>query len=111
MNLISREAAIEEIARRDTTDGTVKVFSGKEIIGILNEQPTAERQGWIPCTVKYPDWAERVLVITTSHEYHVWDCTSHRGEGYFWEDDEGLYHNKYEVEAWLPLPEPYKEVK
>lgn len=30
-----RVAVIEEIARRDTTDGTVKVFSGREIIDIL----------------------------------------------------------------------------
>lgn len=47
---ISRQAAIEEIARRDTTDGTVKVFSGKEVISILKELPSAqpERKGkWI----------------------------------------------------------------
>lgn len=28
---------IEEIARRDTTDGNVKVFSGKEVIGIIKK--------------------------------------------------------------------------
>ena len=39
LDLIDREAAIEEIARRDTTDGTVKVFSGKEVISILKEMP------------------------------------------------------------------------
>ncbi len=42
MDLISRRAAIEEIARRDTTDGTVKVYSGREICDILNALPTAE---------------------------------------------------------------------
>lgn len=31
----SIENFIEEISRRDTTDGTVKVFSGKEIIEII----------------------------------------------------------------------------
>lgn len=31
------ENIIEEIARRDTTNGTVKVFSGSEIISILKE--------------------------------------------------------------------------
>ena len=35
MNLIDGEIVIEEIARRDTTDGTVKVFSGREVIDIL----------------------------------------------------------------------------
>lgn len=29
------ENVIEEITRRDTTDGTVKVFSGKEVIDII----------------------------------------------------------------------------
>ena len=29
------EDIIEEIARRDTTDGTVKAFSGKEVIEII----------------------------------------------------------------------------
>lgn len=29
------ESIIEEIARRDTTDGTVKVFSGREVIDII----------------------------------------------------------------------------
>lgn len=28
---------IEEIARRDTTDGNVKVFSGKEVIDIIKK--------------------------------------------------------------------------
>lgn len=48
---INRQDAIEEIARRDTTDGTVKVFGGKEVIDILNELPSAQperkRGRWI----------------------------------------------------------------
>lgn len=44
LNLIDREAAIEEIARRDTTDGTVKVFSGKKVINILKELPSAQQK-------------------------------------------------------------------
>ena len=31
------EKICEEIARRDSTDGTVKVFSGKEVIEIVKE--------------------------------------------------------------------------
>jgi hypothetical protein len=53
---------------------------------------------------------ERVLVYTGAHEYHVWDCMSNRADNYFWEDEEGLYRNKYEASLWMPLPEPpYKE--
>lgn len=39
---ISRRAAQEEIARRDTTDGTVKVFSGREVNEILANLPSAD---------------------------------------------------------------------
>ena len=35
MSVVSVEKVIEEIARRDTTDGTVKVFSGREIAEII----------------------------------------------------------------------------
>ena len=38
-DLISRAAAIEEIARRDTTNGTVKVYSGLEVNAILGDLP------------------------------------------------------------------------
>ena len=62
---------------------------------------------WIPCSVKYPDPDERVLVTRGGYDYYVWDCMSNRGDDYFWEDEEGFYHNKYEVVAWMPPPEPW----
>lgn len=41
-DLISREDAIEAVASADETNGTVKVFSGLEIIDILKALPSAE---------------------------------------------------------------------
>lgn len=38
--LLNINTIIEEISRRDTTDGTIKVFSGKEIIEILRSLPS-----------------------------------------------------------------------
>lgn len=40
-DLISRADAIEAIASRDETDGTVKVFTGQEINEILSALPSA----------------------------------------------------------------------
>lgn len=40
--LINLEDAIEEIAKHDTTDGTVKVFSGREVIEMLKDLPYAQ---------------------------------------------------------------------
>lgn len=74
------------------------------------DAPTIEPEPrWIPCSDRYPDMDERVLVYTVAHEYHVWDCMSNRADNYFWEDEAGLYHDKYVVDLWMPLPEPYKE--
>ena len=41
-DLINRQVAIEAIARRDTTDGTVKVFGGREVVEILKSLPSAQ---------------------------------------------------------------------
>ena len=41
-DLISRVDAIEAIASRDETDGTVKVFTGREVNEILESIPSAE---------------------------------------------------------------------
>ena len=41
-DLISRADAIEAIASRDETDGTVKVFTGREVNEILSELPSAD---------------------------------------------------------------------
>lgn len=40
-DLISREDAIEAIASRDETDGTVKAFTGREVNEILSALPSA----------------------------------------------------------------------
>lgn len=37
---ISREWLVEEIARRDTTDGYVKTFGGREVIEIILNAPS-----------------------------------------------------------------------
>ena len=72
----------------------------------IDKAINAER--WIPCSEKYPEPDDRVLVITDSYDYYVWDCMSGREDNYFWENESGYYHNKDEVIAWMPLPSPYK---
>ena len=70
----------------------------------IDNAPAIEsKQRWIPMTERPPDLDERVLVITNSYNYFLWDCTSNRGDNYFWKDESGYYHNKNEVTAWMPL--------
>ena len=77
------------------------------IMMTIQEQPTINTKygEWILLSEKIPEMDERVVVTTHGYDYHIWDCMSNRRDDYFWEDEEGLYHNKYEVVAWLPLPE------
>ena len=77
------------------------------IMMTIQEQPTvnAGYGEWILLNEKIPEMDERVIVITHGYDYHIWDCMSNRGDVYFWEDEVGLYHNRYEAVAWLPLPE------
>lgn len=63
------------------------------------------RGEWIPLDKRLPEQDDRVLVYTVAHEYHVWDAMPNRADDYFWEDEDGLYQNKYIVEKWMPLPE------
>lgn len=95
---IYRQAAIDAIGK--------DIMGGLNYESILRDMPPAQQ--WIPCSERYPDMDETVLVYTGANDYHVWDCMSNRADNYFWEDEDGLYHDKYEVDAWMPLPEPYK---
>lgn len=48
-DLISREDAIEAVASVDETNGTVKVFTGRQVNGILSALPSAEAET-VDCT-------------------------------------------------------------
>ena len=107
-DLISRQAAIDATWFEPSYTDPLNVLT--EVRDRLKALPSAQpEQRWIPCSERLPEPDERVLVYTVANEYHVWDAMPHRGEGYEWEDEEGLYHSLYEVAMWLPLPEPYAE--
>ena len=85
-----------------------------EIIEIIKHQPKAE---WIPCSERLPEENGCYLVAwktipmidrTQSHFYEIVE---------FDPDDEALWISsieqakglEYEIIAWRPLPEPYRE--
>ena len=58
---IKREDAIEIIARHDDTDGTIKVFSGRFVNGLISAIPPADvrenvRGEWIRRDSRYVGW-------------------------------------------------------
>ena len=88
--------------RRWTTPGEAYAYETGYIEG------RADARQWIPVSERLPDMNERVLVYTVAREYHVWNRASNRRDNYFWEAEDGLYHDKYEADLWMPLPKPYE---
>ena len=73
-----------------------------EAIEELQEQKTGK---WIPCSEGYPKMDERVLVnLDGKDDIRTWDCMANRGDSYFWEDEVGFFHEKYEVLYWMRIP-------
>ena len=78
---------------------------------------------WIPVSERLPEeYGEYLITWKTSDvsdllfisvcEYETsyeYDAEKHRFKGEWIVDDYMLAHSDYEVIAWMPLPEPYKE--
>ena len=125
-DLISRQEAIDAaIEATKKWDGLYPQGLNCEIQEAVNALPSAQpEQRWIPCSERLPEEDTEVLI---SYRYkegegdtdHVnIDITSY-GTTCFggreihtlkeWRQPFDYFHANYEVIAWMPLPEPYKE--
>jgi len=113
-DLISRQAAIDCLGFTWPEDAIRKLPSA---------QP---EQRWIPCSERLPE--EDVEVLITYRYKEGEGDTSHAdidittyGQMYFggnkvgnhkhWRQPFEYFESNYEVVAWMPLPEPYKDGK
>ena len=115
------EKICEEIARRDSTDGTVKVFSGKEAISIVQEVAKEYGNGWIPVEERLPEEKVDVLICYKEMENGTEETGvaisnyreitfGGRPTGYKnWIAPFSYFNQNYEVIAWQPLPAPYQK--
>ena len=134
-DLISREAAIEALARMMprsyTPDGShpadEEIFRAQEVfadcIEALEILPSVQSEPyWIPCSKRMPEYNESVLTwdgyvfCIEKRIPYIRDDDGEPIEGDWWVDDE---YDEYESEcypnlrdgaaiAWMPLPEPYR---
>lgn len=60
---------------------------------------------WIPCSERMPKNYKYVLVCGLNRTIGIWmHCNNN-----LWKNTEGYHCMDYEIIAWMPLPEPYKE--
>ena len=72
------------------------------------------KYGWVPCSERMPEkYIGEWLCCTKDGEIMILPYDT-PGDGskecVFYElDDDGYLYNTYDVVAWMPLPEPYKQ--
>lgn len=118
-DLISREDAIEAIEQLwdwQTVDGIQTSTALRQVIRDIKNIPSAQRKGeWIPCSEMLPN--KHTDVLTYCEEADLIEIQSlesfydedNRIDELHWENQTGYWQNFYEVIAWMPLPEPYKD--
>ena len=108
MELISREAAIDAVESAKTArtpDGEIYVA---KLNAEMNIQILPSAQQWIPVTERLPEKNSEYLVteiddityerLTDIAYYGDFICTNNG------------FHKANDIVAWMPLPEPWKEV-
>lgn len=95
-------------------NGFSDTFDKACIIGLIEEQPTVEIPRWIPCEERLPEKPFGCLVTVmdtdpiTMEEFENILPYFVGYDGEQWNDAEGL-QCPFEVIAWQPLPDPYRE--
>lgn len=92
-----KPATIKRIA--DALGVTASEIFGETLYGLV-------LPAWIPCSDRMPEEKKEVL-ISADGELYIAEYEIDHGKGYWSEVVE--YRNVTDVDAWMPLPEPYKE--
>lgn len=111
MRLIDADSVIKTIAgmqkaypitdRRQRAIGIrVALFDCRNLI---ENQPTISQ--WIPVSERLPQASKHILFSVKGKSYASYGFYN---DG-IWTDINGAWYTDKEVNAWMPLPEPYKE--
>ena len=115
MTLISREDAIETVAQQWLFEASAESpYVNDDDIdeyrnlaeGLFEDVPSAEAE-WIPCSKRLPEDGIAVLITTENEEVYIDQViTDPYKERYF---QSNTAYDNFQVIAWMPLPEPYRE--
>ena len=99
MRLIDADALM-----KDVRENSESYFADDFAEFWVNRQPTIQPEPhWIPVEQELPEYGKAVLTITQDDTYEVNHVIDEECGEWFWEDNGNVI-------AWMPLPEPYKEV-
>ena len=82
------------------------LLSEEQVLELIDMTPTIDM--WIPCSERLPAYGEDVLISIGGYCNVGHIVPVNEEEQYNWYFS-GWYHLPNDVDAWMPLPEPYKE--
>lgn len=125
MRLIDADALISFIDPEHLRHSGELTFSEVDVINMLNHAPTAfdveelrsnseTTSKWIPISERLPESDEYILISCSNYTgLCIGRYEKHEdGSGNFYQgdDDDALLSYGLFVNAWMPLPKPYREV-
>lgn len=122
MSLINREALMKElgiamdcsVCEHNVAPRCIWKPNVVDICEAITDAPTIEPEPhWIPVSERLPDGQGFYLVSVgapykTVRVYEYKPCEWYENEN-LWKKEDGSYCLNWFVEAWMPLPEPYRE--
>lgn len=106
----------EMIAFEQLSGENAEITSISRIGGFLDGyQKAMEKQQWIPCSERMPecDYTDVLICVHDKRkgcekDYYIISAYT---SGRHWEPTLAVDMTDFDVVAWMPLPEPYKEEK
>ena len=92
--------------------GCKEVQTIKEIIQMLEQEAAEYKNGWIPCSEKYPDNEEYILLSFENFPIPAigrYEIDKEGGAFFLGDEEKSLASIGVFVNAWLPLPKRYEE--
>lgn len=106
---IKKSDAIEAIKGNSYLNDDYIEINGYGAIEDIRTLPSADRPKgeWIPCSERLPAYGEDVLISIGGYCNVGHIVSVNEEEQYNWYFS-GWYHLPNDVDAWMPLPEPWK---
>lgn len=105
-DLISRAEAIDDLHGKDPS----QIWDTADIEVWVNALPSAQpERRWVPCSERLPKEYGNYLITTHNGDVDVGTIDPKKKGVWSACDADGFYWIR-EVVAWMPLPEPYREV-